>query len=191
MYDVEDDPYCYPGTTILINKLNLRDQAQLDAFEELMVLTRGEEALPAGRLTVRHYLAVHRHLFQDVYDWAGKVRTVRTGREGNWFCFPEYIEDQLKQLFAWLETRDRLTGLPREEFVAGATHFLTELNAIHAFRDGNGRAQMAFMAELARRAGHPLHLERLERERFIPAMIASFGGTTTPLTSQLDLLTRS
>ncbi|WP_372424948.1 Fic/DOC family protein [Salinarimonas chemoclinalis] len=190
MYDAQNDPYCYPGTTILINKLDLRDQAALDAFEEEMVLTRGEEALPTGRLTVRHYSAVHRHLFQDVYGWAGEIRTVRTGRDGNWFCYPEHIEKQLKHLFGWLSGQNRLVDLAREEFVSGATHFLSELNAIHAFREGNGRAQMVFMAELARRAGHPLHLDRLDRERFIPAMIASFQSGTEPLALQLDELTR-
>ena len=191
MYDVESDPYCYPGTSVLINTLGLRDKDELDAFEEEMVLTRGDEALPPGRLTVHHYRAVHHHLFQDVYAWAGRFRTVRTGREGSWFCYPEFIEAELRKLFSWLTARGKLTGLVRADFVAGATHFLSELNAIHAFRDGNGRAQMAFMTELARRAGHPLHLQRLERERFIPAMIASFRGNSEPLAAELDELTRS
>lgn len=190
MYDTENDPFCYPGTTVLINKLDLRDQKLLDAFEEEMVLTRSEEELPAGRMTVRHYLAVHRHLFQDVYDWAGQIRTVRIGRDGNWFCYPEYIDSELKKLFSWLADQNRLAGRSRTDFVVSATHFLTELNAIHAFRDGNGRVQMTFMAELARRAGHPLNLERLERRQFIPAMIASFQGNSEPLAAQLDQLTK-
>ena len=190
MYAVENDPYCYAGTDVLINKLDLRDRAELESFEQEMVLTRGDEALPTGRLAVRHFKSIHAHLFQDVYDWAGMVRTVRIGREGSWFCFPEYIDVQLKHLFRWLADRDRLVDLAREDFVAAATHFLAELNAVHAFRDGNGRAQMAFMTELARRAGHPLHSERLERDRFIPAMIVSFRGDLNPLRSELDDLTR-
>jgi len=190
MYDTESDPYCHPGTTIRVNKLNLRDQALLDAFEEEMVLTRSEEALPSGRLTVRQYLAGYRHFFQDVYGCAGRIRTVEVSKGGSAFCRIEFIDAQLKKLFAWLAARDRLKDLSRPEFVEGAAHFLSELNVIHPFRDGNGRAQMTFMAEMARRAGHPLSLERLEREAFIPAMIESYRGDLTPLVDQFDVLTR-
>lgn len=190
MYEAHQDPYCYPGTLILINKLETRDEQKLEAFEQFMTASRGEEPLPRGSLDAIHYRAIHRHLFQDVYDWAGEIRTVRIGREGHWFCYPEYIAGQLDRLFAWLRTRDGLTGRARPDFVAGATHVLSELNAIHAFRDGNGRTQMAFMAELAQRAGHPLRMDRLERETFIPAMIASFRGDDGPLAARMDELTR-
>lgn len=190
MYEAYDDPYCYPGSSVLINKPRLLKQSTLDNFENEAVTVRMEQALPTGRLDAIHYRAIHRHLFQDVYDWAGEIRTVRIGREGHWFCYPEYIAGQLDRLFAWLRARDGLTGRARPDFVAGATHVLSELNAIHAFRDGNGRAQMAFMAELAQRAGHPLRLDRLERETFIPAMIASFRGDDGPLAARMDELTR-
>lgn len=115
---------------------------------------------------------------------------MRISREGHSFCYPEYIAGQLDRVFEWLRARTLLARLNRTDFVGGATHVLSELNAIHAFRDGNGRAQMAFMAELARRAGHPLRLERLVRERFIPAMVESFRGDDAPLAAEIDELTR-
>jgi cell filamentation protein len=67
MYKAEADPYCYPGTTVLINRLDLRDQAELSPFEAEITSQRAAEPLPAGRLGYRHYCAIHRHLFQDVY----------------------------------------------------------------------------------------------------------------------------
>jgi cell filamentation protein len=65
MYAAFGDPYCYPGTNVLVNSMNLRDPAELEAFEEEMVRTRADEPLPPGRLTARHFRAVHRHLFQE------------------------------------------------------------------------------------------------------------------------------
>jgi cell filamentation protein len=75
MYAAIDDPYCYPGTTILTNKLRLQSQRELDAFESEISLQRSTESLPSGRLSYTHYRAIHRHLFQDVYNWAGRGAT--------------------------------------------------------------------------------------------------------------------
>lgn len=72
MHEVVDDRYCYPGTTILKNKLDLRDPDRLEAFEEEIVRERAAEPLPYGRFSVTHYCSVHKHLFQDVYDGAGR-----------------------------------------------------------------------------------------------------------------------
>lgn len=190
MYDAFDDPYCYAGTNVLINKLAIRDLNALEAFEEEITRERAAEPLPAGRLSVSHFRAVHRHLFQDVYGWAGDLRTVRIAREGSTFAYPEHIAGALRDLFAWLKVQRHLRGLSPTEFAAGAAHFLAELNAIHAFRDGNGRAQLGFMTLLASKAGHPLDLERLEPPRFLQAMIASFHGREAKLASELERLVR-
>jgi cell filamentation protein len=99
MYDAVEDPYCYPGTTVLINKLDLREQHALSEFELEISNQRATEPLPNGLFGVSHYLSIHKHLFQDVYGWAGKIRTVRISKDGNPFCFPENIDSQMKSLF--------------------------------------------------------------------------------------------
>ena len=86
-YDATDDPLCYPGSQVLKNKAALVDQGELNQFEQLMFLTRAEEDLPAGILDYQHYKAIHYHFFQDVYDWAGHPRVIRTSKGGNWFCY--------------------------------------------------------------------------------------------------------
>lgn len=135
-----------------------------------------------------HYCAVHHHLFQDVYEWAGKPRTVRIAKQGNPFCFPENIEAQAKKLFSGLKAAGFLTKLSPDQFAAKAAHFLSELNAIHAFREGNGRAQLTFFALLADRAGHPLHIERLDPEVMLDAMIAGFDGDESQLSKAIARL---
>ena len=77
MHESDPDPYCHPGTSVLKNRLDLREQAQLDDFEKFIIAQRSDEPLPGGRPGYAHYCAIHRHLFQDVFAWAGKLRTVR------------------------------------------------------------------------------------------------------------------
>jgi hypothetical protein len=58
MYRAEPDPYCYPGTSILINRLGIRDQTILDAFEAEITSQRATEPLPRGRFGYRHYCGI-------------------------------------------------------------------------------------------------------------------------------------
>lgn len=181
MYDAVDDPYTYENSTVLVNKLDLRDQEDLDDFEAEISSARSAEPLPEGQLNFAHYCAVHHHLFQDVYEWAGKPRTVRMSKQGSPFCFPEHIDAQAAKLFGGLKADHFLKDLPAAEFAVKGAHFLAELNVIHAFREGNGRSQLSFFAMLAERAGHPLDLERLDPGAMLDAMIASFDGDETEL----------
>jgi cell filamentation protein len=89
MYDAIADPYCYDGSTVLKNLPDIRNQAALDEFEAAMTAQRSDEPLPAGRLGVAHYRAIHHHLFQDIYAWTGRFRTVRIAKDGSAFCYPE------------------------------------------------------------------------------------------------------
>lgn len=187
-YDAVEDPYCYPGTTLLRNIPGLRDAAALERFEIVSTTQRSDEPLPAGRLSVLHYCAIHHHLFQDVYSWAGRFRTVRLGKEGSAFCYPEHIRREMTRLFASLKRERYFRDLPTRAFADRSARFLATLNAIHPFREGNGRTQTIFLALLADRAGHPLALDRLMPERFLAAMIASFRGDERPLIAEIRRL---
>ena len=181
MYDAVIDSYCYEGTTVLKNIPDIRDQAVLDEFEAAMTAQRSDEPLPEGSLDATHFYAIHHHLFQDVYEWAGEIRTVRISKGGSAFCYPEYIEQEIQTLFDDLKIRTYLQGLSADEFAMRAAHFLSTLNAIHPFREGNGRAQTSFLLLLADQAGHPLNLDKLVPERFMEAMIVSFEKDEGPL----------
>jgi cell filamentation protein len=102
-------------------------------------------------------------------------------KQGNPFCFPENIEAQAAKLFAGLKADKFFEGLPAAEFAEKAAHFLSELNVIHAFREGNGRSQLSFFALLADRAGQPLDLEELDPDAMLSAMVASFDGDEAAL----------
>jgi cell filamentation protein len=177
MYEVENDTiYCYPGTDVLKNKLDIKDAAELQAFEAEISNQRAQEPIPKGDRNYAYYCALHKHLFQDVYDWAGEPRKIRIGKGGNWFCFPENIDAEMTKLFASLAGQSNFAGLSRAEFARRAAHFLAELNAIHPFREGNGRTQLSFLGIIAEEAGHPLDFEKLEPDEILGGIIGSFAG---------------
>jgi len=92
------DTYVYPGTEVLRNKADLRDQAALDKFEADVTAMRMAELLNQpiqGKFDLPHLRAMHRHLFQDVYDWAGEIRTVDISRGASRFANFNQIETYL------------------------------------------------------------------------------------------------
>jgi cell filamentation protein len=181
MYETEDDPYCYQGTTLLKNRLGLRSQADLDSFIALVTAQRADEPLPLGTLDMGAYRGLHRHFFQDVFDWAGEFRSVRIAKGGSMFCYPEHIGREMERLLKYLADSRELTGVRADEFAVSAARFVSELNAIHPFREGNGRTQNISLTVLADRAGYPLDWGRLEPADMLDAMIRSFSGDERPL----------
>jgi cell filamentation protein len=187
-YDSFEYPYCYLGTSTLKNKLGLQDFDALEAFEHESVSAKGEETLPSGSFDTAHYRAIHRHLFDAVYDWAGEYRTVRIAKPGAMFCYPEHIAGQMDSLFASLQGPPFTSGESASAFVKAAAGFLAELNAIHPFREGNGRTQLTFLFLLGERAGHPLDMARVRAEPMMAAMVGGFDGDYAGLEAEIALL---
>jgi cell filamentation protein len=73
--------YTYSGTGIIKNKFDALEQSQLEQLEGRFVAARRDEIAgghgPIGDFDARHLKAIHRHLFQDVYEWAGRTRNER------------------------------------------------------------------------------------------------------------------
>jgi cell filamentation protein len=96
-------------------------------------------------------------------------------------CYPESIDREMRKLFNSLALEKHFSDTGSNDFAAKAAHFLAELNAIHPFREGNGRTQLIFLTLLAETTGHRLKIERLDPEVVMAAMIESFGGDERPL----------
>ena len=185
-YEASEDPAYYPGTTVLRNLPDLHAAAELETFEIEAVGARSIEPPPVGNFDPAHYRALHGHLFQNVYEWAGDYRTVWTAKGGNWFCRPEYIQEQMDALFAKLGEPAFLPDSDVDSFIRSTADFLGDLNHIHPFREGNGRVQLLFVRQLGLRAGHPFRSESVEREPFLRAMIESYYGSTDALIDELE-----
>src|SRR5262249_16961354 len=128
-----------------------------------------------GKFDGRHLQAIHGYIFQDVYAWAGEFRTVNISRSGQFpFAFSHQIHQNLSKLAGDLEKERHLATLACPKFASRAAHYMGELNAIHPFRDGNGRTQREFIRELAGRNGYALDWSRVSREQMIEASKVSF-----------------
>jgi cell filamentation protein len=173
---VSDDPYADPGSGILRNKLGLADTTRLDAAERALVTQRAAEGIPTGRFDLAHLRAIHRHLFQDVYDWAGEVRSVEIAKGGQQFQFRRYIETGMADIHRRLAGRNFLRDLSGPEFTAAAAEIMGDVNYVHPFREGNGRTQLFYLEQLAAQAGHPIALTRIDPPRWLEASRAAHGG---------------
>ena len=117
---------CYPGTTVLVNKLHIHDEAALQEAETLAIYVNAsklEQCPLEGVFDFAHYKAIHRFLFSDLYDWAGQIRTVNISKKGTDFCPAEMIESQAKLIFDRLKEQNYFKGLPHDAFVEEITDF--------------------------------------------------------------------
>jgi len=177
-YSVEDI-YCYPGSSVLKNKLGLTDQDALDQFEAEITtlrLVELQENPIKGNFDLEHLKKLHFHIFQDVYDWAGEIRTVDISRGASRFAHAQYIESAAKTLFENLKKENWLRGLSIDDFSFKAAHYLSEINVLHPFREGNGRAQRAYITQLCKEAGFELDYSDLEQDELFDAMKEAFQG---------------
>lgn len=152
-----DDPYCWPASACLRNKLGIRDPSRLAQSEARLVSARDVLAarwtIP-GEYGLEHLKAFHLQLFQDVYDWAGETRTVDISRPGSRFAHWRYIDEEISSVLHRLAVADGLLiGLRRQSFVERLAYYYGEINARHPFREGNGRTQRAFLRQISAAAG--------------------------------------
>jgi len=151
------DPYLYPGTNVLKNLRGLTDPEPLARFEARGTHRRIAELIDTpvpGRFDLAHLKAIHRYIFQDVYEWAGEFRTVNISKGGHLFGVAAFLEPALQQTVEKLAAENYLVDLDAAPFAGRAAWFLGEVNAAHPFREGNGRTQREFLRELGLKAGH-------------------------------------
>lgn len=163
--------YRYPGSTVLRNRLEIRDAEGLEFAERVLVRQRMEEGCPGGDFDLAHLQAIHRHLFQDVYEWAGEIRRVPLAKGESRFFPPDRIGLAMQDIHSRIVKQNYLRGLPSDRFAQEAARVIGDVNVVHPFREGNGRTQVIYLQQLGERAGHTVDLTRLECERWIEASI--------------------
>jgi len=187
--------YTYPGidplNAAVKNKLGIQTHDDFEIVSAPLVAARATEIAegqgPAGNFDAEHLKAIHQHLFQDVFEWAGHSRdevirlsdgTTATELslrkvDGTPFLPGPRIQGELQRIFDTLRDSGKLRGLSREVFAEQAADIMGEINGVHPFREGNGRTQRVFMRELAKQVGHELNFSVVTRERMIQASVAA------------------
>jgi cell filamentation protein len=178
-YGVDIDPNCYPDTATLINLLNIQTDSELEEAELELTSFRLEQFTPSfSNLTFEYLKQIHYFLFQDIYSWAGQVRSVDISKGDTRFCTTSYIKREAEKQFTKLSRLDNLKGLGKDKFVEYLADFFCEMNIVHPFREGNGRALRLFCEVLAMQAGYELSWQGISKDAWLEANIYGFNENT-------------
>lgn len=181
---------CYEGTTCLINKFDIRDEKKLSNIEAAITFAKASELEKTpvkGKFDLKHYLAIHRFLFEDIYDWAGELRTVEISKKGTTFANTAELENLCISCFERLKKLNYFKGLEFPEFVENIVDLYCVTNKIHPFREGNGRTQRIFISQLIRYNGYDIDFSKIDTDELMIATIHSASGIRDYLT---DIFTK-
>ncbi|MGR7524309.1 putative adenosine monophosphate-protein transferase Fic [Klebsiella aerogenes] len=181
-YGDDRDPYLYPTLDVLRNRLGIRQAQRLEQTDwEFTSLRAATIPLgPRGR-GLPHLCAIHRQLYQDLFDWAGKLREIDIYQGDTPFCHFAWIEKEGNALMRKLEEEDYLCELPWETFVERLSWYYGEINVLHPFRLGNGLTQRIFFEQLAIHAGYLLDWRGIEPDAWSQANQLGAMGDPEPL----------
>ena len=182
------DPYIDQSSGCLRNRLGIKDAGELSKAETALVLNRCYELGQASfdkaadkTFDFDHLKGIHKHLFQDVYEWAGQARQVDLSKGETPFLPHSLIERGAHSIFSELKEHNYLKGLAPGEFSKNAGYYLGEINHIHPFREGNGRTQREFINQLAHHNGYCIEWKNVSQKQMIEASIEADKGNVKPL----------
>lgn len=177
---------CYEGTTCLINKFNIKDENILKDLETTVTFSKiTEYSLDPlfNTFDVNHYKAIHKYLFDDIYEWAGEYRSVDMSKKGTSFAKAESIDKLMTKCFARLQAKNCFLGLNFDNFVDSIVDFYCVTNMIHPFREGNGRTQRLFLTQLINLNNYCIDFSEIDTDDLMIATIQAANGVTDYLKS--------
>ena len=181
MYETRGSVYCYEGTNILVNKLNIKDSEELESYEtsvvSLKLMALNKKGI-TGSFDIAHFVSIHKFLFEDIYNFAGLFRTENIAKDYFQFAEWEYIESELERLLSELKSENYLVGLSKEQFASRLAYYWAELNVLHPFREGNGRTTREFLRQLSLKNGYILNLYKVNSQELLNASIKSIVDTS-------------
>ncbi len=170
--------YCYKDTDVLINKLNITNEDDLFNAERELVSLRTYELneIPLkGNFDFQYLKDIHKYLFQDIYRWAGDTRNCNIAKQ-DLFCLAEHIESFSNKIFNKLRLEKYFVDYDNETTLEKLVELFADINALHPFREGNGRSQRVFIESLAKINGIYLDLTNVSKEDMIIASHDSING---------------
>ncbi len=181
LYEKRNSNYCYKNSNVLINKLDIHNEKVLQKFEAKItaakLLALRKKGI-IGNFDTQHLIDIHTYLFEDIYPFAGKFRNENIAKGVFRFAEFEYIEPELERLLNELKSENYLEGLSKKDLTQRLAYYLSELNVLHPFREGNGRTIREFIRELALKNGYVLNLSNVSPSDFLKASIKSIVDTT-------------
>jgi cell filamentation protein len=168
--------YCYPGTDVLINKFDEKDPEKLEKLETTFTTRRMYQLFEkpiVGSFGFKHLQKIHRFIFKDVYPFAGEFRDEQISKGTTTFAHPLHIYSFGNGILKELKNEQFLKGLDKEKFAERSSFYLSEVNILHPFREGNGRVQREFFRVLALKNGFELDWSKIEPDEMLRSSIES------------------
>lgn len=181
LYNSRNSIYCYPGTDLLKNKLDIHDSNKLFELEKQIVLAKSyilRQNTAIYGFDKQHFIYIHKFLFEDIYPFAGKFRTENISKGNFTFASWEYIENELDKLLEELKAENYLKNIKKGTLSERLAYYLSELNVLHPFREGNGRTIREFIRQLAYINGYILDLTQTTPEKIFNACVKSVYDTS-------------
>lgn len=175
-YEPRNSVYCYPNSEVLVNKFDVRVWSELFKIENditIYKLYMLREKGITGDFDVKHFISIHKFIFEDIYPFAGLYRNENIAKDNFMFANWEFIEENMNMIFDKLKRENYLQGLDKEKFAERLTYYMAELNVLHPFREGNGRTTREFIRQLALKNGYNLDLSKFEAKDILNASIES------------------
>jgi len=189
-YDKHDDFYCYPESNVLINKFDIRSKEDLNTAERQITalkIAKLEESPTRGSFDLKHLRSIHRFIFEDIYSWAGEIRKGDFLIKGDSiFCRAMYIESMASDVHSQLKADGFLRGLGKTDFISKLAYYMGEINALHPFREGNGRTHRLYFKQLSAKAGYNLEFHKTKKETLLEADISAFNCEYTLMIALLE-----
>ena len=176
-YGTGSDPYTYKGTEVLINKFEITDPKILEEAErEFTELAAEEITFKEPPYNYQYLCDLHKKLFGELYEWAGETRSIDISKGSSRFCYCSFIEREANKLFDRLNSENYLTDLNKEEFISKLAEYYCDINVLHPFRDGNGRAQRILFEHICINRGYNLNLAGISISEWVEANIQGYNG---------------
>jgi cell filamentation protein len=186
-----DYTYTDPKTGILRNLAGITDPDVLLFFESAAVAKRIQELYekPIKIKGADSLLSIHKHLFQDVYSWAGEKRKVEINKAGKQFFPTTHFDNAFRFIDTLISEYKSISNENKLQIAEKLAEILDNVNYLHPFREGNGRTQREFLRLLALEKGLTLNLNPPDNknvyDQYMQGTINSDVKTLTKLILEL------
>lgn len=164
MYDAINSRYTYEGLNVVKNKLDIKNEKELECKERTLVkekIKNIDNAFNFVYFNEEEFKALHKYLFEDIYEFAGEYRLENITKENFKFSLFEYIDTNIKEIFKKIDVQ-KLADLNFENLIINISSIMTELNVLHPFREGNGRTIRTFISKLLEKIGYEINFSNID-----------------------------
>ncbi len=171
LYNAINSKYTYKGTDVLINKLGIKKEEKLKKYEVKMVALKMAIIMKEQKIydiSEERFKYIHFFLFSDLYEFAGKYREENITKDNFMFSDYKYIDENMKIIFAKIDI-DKLSKIDFDSMVKFISEIMTDLNVLHPFREGNGRATREFIRELLKKLGYKINFFDIDYNEILEA----------------------